>query len=177
MREIGTKLNVATVLEGSVRKMGDQLRITAQLVDVTNGYHLWSERFDRQLDDIFAIQDEIATNIAERLEVTIGGTVRRPRPHTENTSRPYELYLKGRALLYQRGMAMFRARECFEEALALDRQYALAHAGLDRQLLDPRLLRTHSRPAEAWPHARQAAEQAVALAARARGGAQCARDH
>ena len=129
VREIGTKLNVATVLEGSVRKMGDQLRITAQLVDVTNGYHLWSERFDRQLDDIFAIQDEIATNIAERLEVTIGGTVRRPRPHTENVEA-YELYLKGRALLYQRGMAMFRARECFEEALALDTQYALAHAGL-----------------------------------------------
>ena len=162
VREIGTKLNVATVLEGSVRKMGDQLRITAQLVDVTSGYHLWSERFDRQLDDIFAIQDEIATNIAERLEVTIGGTVRRPRPHTENVEA-YELYLKGRALLYQRGMAMFRARECFEEALALDTQYALAHAGLADSYS---ILGYYGliAPPEAWPHARQVAEQAVALA-------------
>ena len=160
--EIGTKLNVATVLEGSVRKMGDQLRITAQLVDVTNGYHLWSERFDRQLDDIFAIQDEIATHIAERLEVTTGGTVRRRRPHTENVEA-YELYLKGRVLLYQRGMAMFRARECFEEALALDTQYALAHAGLADSYS---ILGYHGfiAPPEAWPPARQAAEQAVALA-------------
>ena len=160
--EIGAKLNVATVLEGSVRKMGKRLRITAQLVDVTNGYHLWSERFDRQLDDIFAIQEEIATNIAERLEVTIGGTVRRPRPHTENVEA-YELYLKGRALLYQRGMAMFRAQECFEEALALDTQYALAHAGLADSYS---ILGYYGliAPPEAWPHARQAAEQAVALA-------------
>jgi TolB-like protein/Flp pilus assembly protein TadD len=162
VREIGTALNVATVLQGSVRRMGDRLRITAQLVDVTNGFHLWSERFDRQLDDVFAIQDEIATNIAERLEVTIGGTVRRLRPHTGNVEA-YELYLKGRALLYQRGMAMFRARECFEEALALDEQYALAHAGLADS---HSILGYHGfiAPLEAWPPARQAAEQAVALA-------------
>ena len=162
VREIGTKLNVATVLQGSVRKMGDRLRITAQLVDVTNGFHLWSERFDRQLHDVFAIQDEIATNIAERLEVTIGGTVRRLRPHTENVEA-YELYLKGRALLYQRGMAMFRARQCFEEALALDPQYALAHAGLADSYS---ILGYHGfiAPDDAWPPARKAAEQAVALA-------------
>lgn len=160
--EIGTKLDVATVLEGSVRKMGKRLRITAQLVDVTNGYQLWSERFDRQLDDVFAIQEEIATNIAERLEVTIGETARRPRPQTENVEA-YELYLKGRALLYQRGMAMFRARRCFEEALARDPQYALAHAGLADSYS---ILGYYGliAPTGAWPNARQAAQQAVALA-------------
>jgi TolB-like protein/Flp pilus assembly protein TadD len=162
VREIGTKLNVATVLQGSVRRLGDRIRITAQLVDVTNGFHLWSERFDRQLDDVFAIQDEIASNIAERLEVTIGGAVRRARPHTENV-KAYELYLKGRSLLYQRGTAMFRAQECFEEALALDPQYALAQAGLADSYS---ILGYHGfiAPTEAWPPARRAAERAVALA-------------
>lgn len=160
--EIGTKLKVATVLEGSVRKMGDQLRITAQLIDVESGYHLWSEQFDRQLDDIFAIQNEIATNIAERLEVTIGSGARGPRLQTDNVEA-YEFYLKGRALLYQRGMAMFQARECFEDALALDREYALAHAGLADSYS---ILGYYGliAPPEAWGPARQAAEHAVALA-------------
>jgi len=160
--EIGTKLKVATVLEGSVRKMGDQLRITAQLIDVESGYHLWSEQFDRQLDDIFAIQNEIATNIAERLEVTIGGAAPGPRLQTDKVEA-YEFYVKGRALLYQRGMAMFQARECFEDALALDPQYALAHAGLADSYS---ILGYHGliAPPEAWPPARKAAERAVALA-------------
>ena len=160
--QIGTKLKVATVLEGSVRKMGGQLRITAQLIDVESGYHLWSEQFDRQLDDIFAIQNEIATNIAERLEVTIGVSARGHRLQTHNVEA-YELYLKGRALLYQRGMAMFQARECFEDALALDPQYALAHAGLadSYSILGYYGLIT---PSEAWANARKAAEHAAALA-------------
>ena len=87
LRTVGEKLNVATVLEGSVRKAGNRVRITAQLIDAADGYHLWSEQFDRELDDIFAIQDEIATNIAERLEVTIGSGARGPgcKP---TTSRP-----------------------------------------------------------------------------------------
>ena len=160
--EIGTRLNVATVLEGSVRKMGNQLRITAQLIDVGSGYHLWSEQFDRQLDDIFAIQNEIATNIAERLELTMGSAELGPRVQTDNFGA-YDFYLKGRALLYQRGMAMFQARECFEDALALDTQYALAHAGLADSYS---ILGYYGliEPAEAWPRARKAAEHAVALA-------------
>ena len=160
--EIGTKLKVATVLEGSVRKMGDQLRITAQLIDVESGYHLWSEQFDRQLDDIFAIQNEIATNIAERLEVTIGGAAPGPRLQTDNVEA-YEFYLKGRALLYQRGMAMFQARECFEHALALDPQYALAHAGLADSYSILGYFGLIA-PPEAWAPARKAAEHAAALA-------------
>ena len=160
--EIGIKLKVATVLEGSVRKMGDQLRITAQLIDVESGYHLWSEQFDRQLDDIFAIQNEIATNIAKRLEVGIGGAAQEPRLQTDNFEA-YDFYLKGRALLYQRGMAMFQARECFEDAIALDPQYALAHAGLADSYS---ILGYYGliAPPEAWPPARKAAEHAAALA-------------
>ena len=160
--EIGNRLKVATVLEGSVRKMGDQLRITTQLIDVESGYHLWSEQFDRQLDDIFAIQNEIATNIAERLEVTIGSGARGLRLQTDNVEA-YEFYLKGRALLYQRGMAMFQARECFEGAIALDPQYALAHAGLADSYS---ILGYYGliAPPEAWAPARKAAEHAAALA-------------
>ena len=160
--EIGIKLKVATVLEGSVRKMGDRLRITAQLIDVKSGYHLWSEQFDRQLDDIFAIQNEIAKNIAKRLEVGIGGAAQDPRLQTDNFEA-YDFYLKGRALLYQRGMAMFQARECFEDAIALDPQYALAHAGLADSYS---ILGYYGliAPPEAWPPARKAADHAAALA-------------
>ena len=160
--EIGIKLKVATVLEGSVRKMGDRLRITAQLIDVKSGYHLWSEQFDRQLDDIFAIQNEIAKNIAKRLEVGIGGAAQEPRLQTDNFEA-YDFYLKGRALLYQRGMAMFQARECFEDAIALDPQYALAHAGLADSYS---ILGYYGliAPPEAWPPARKAADHAAALA-------------
>src|SRR5207237_7690897 len=71
LRVIGEQLNVRTVLEGSVRKSGNRLRITAQLVNATDGYHLWSERYDREMKDVFAIQEEIAKSIAQRLEVTL----------------------------------------------------------------------------------------------------------
>src|SRR5262249_17256477 len=71
IREVGDKLGVSTVLEGSVRKAGNRLRITAQLVNVSDGYHLWSDRYDRQLEDVFAVQDEIAENIARALRVVL----------------------------------------------------------------------------------------------------------
>ena len=163
LRVVGEKLSVATVLEGSVRKAGDRIRITAQLIDVANGYHLWSERFDRRLDDVFAIQDEIAESIAERLQVTLVGE-RGPtlaRPQTENVEA-YQLYLKGRALLYQRGSAMRRSVACFRRALELDSGYALAYAGLSDAY---GILGYYGmlRPDEAWPQARAAAERAVEL--------------
>src|SRR5687768_11868502 len=104
LRAIGEKLNVATVLEGSVRRAGNRVRITAQLVSVSDGYHLWSERYDRELTDIFAIQDEIATAIASRLAVTLRGgeNASLVRPSTSNLEA-YELYLKARSLLKERG--------------------------------------------------------------------------
>ena len=134
VRQIGERLDVQSVLEGSVRRAGSRLRITAQLVNVADGYHLWSERFDRTMDDVFAIQDEIARSIAESLRVTLtrpptGAMV---RPATPNLDA-YHLYLRGRYLLNRfadlRG-SLSGARRCFEEAVALDPSYSAAYAGL-----------------------------------------------
>lgn len=131
MRQIGEQLNVQTILEGSVRKVGDHLRITAQLVNVADGYHLWSERYDRELKDIFAIQDEIARSIAQRLKLSLEDNRAEPlvKAGTKNLEA-YQLYLKGRALLYRRGVAVPRALECFDRAVKLDPEYPLAWAGL-----------------------------------------------
>jgi serine/threonine protein kinase/tetratricopeptide (TPR) repeat protein len=129
LRVVGDRLNVATVLEGSVRKAGDRLRITVQLVNVADGYHLWSERYDRDMQDIFAVQDEIARAIATRLKASLEGVKERSlvRAGTQNLEA-YQLYLKGRALLYRRGAGLPRALECFHLAVALDPEYALAWA-------------------------------------------------
>jgi serine/threonine protein kinase len=131
LRTVGDKLNVATVLEGSVRKAGNRLRVTAQLVTATDGYHLWSERYDRDLTDVFAVQDEIAAAIAEKLEVTY---VSPPAPVSASKTTPnveaYDAYLKGRALLQKRGLSLQEALACFERAVELDPSSARAHAGL-----------------------------------------------
>ncbi|HKW41838.1 MAG TPA: protein kinase [Gemmatimonadales bacterium] len=131
LAEVGAKLKVATVLEGSVRRAGQRLRIGAQLVKVADGYHLWSERYDREMTDVFAIQDEIAKAIAQRLQVTWGGGegTLLVTPATGSLDA-YHLYLKGRFYLAQRGLGLKKALECFDQALALDQDYALAHAGL-----------------------------------------------
>ena len=130
-REVGQRLQVRTVLEGSVRKAGTRLRITAELVNAEDGYQLWSERYDRELEDIFDIQDDIARTIAERLEVTLTGGTRAPlAPRATDDIKAYEAYLKGRGLLYQRGRFVLDALACFEKAVELDPDYALAWAGL-----------------------------------------------
>jgi len=127
--EIGKALNVNTVLEGSVRKSGGRLRITAQLVNAADGYHLWSERYDREMKDIFDVQDEITLAVVDALKVKLLGEVAQIEPPTKDTTA-YELYLKGRSLLYQRGLSIGKAIECFKEAVALDPKYAQAWAGL-----------------------------------------------
>ena len=100
LRAIGEKLNVATVLEGSVRKAGTRLRITAQLIDVADGYHLWSERYDRELVDVFAVQDEIAAAIAAKLQVTFDKSAIATRERaTPEQVEAYEAYVRGRAVL------------------------------------------------------------------------------
>jgi len=131
LRTIGQKLNVTTVLEGSVRRAGDRVRITAQLSDAQNGYQLWSERYDRELKDIFDVQDEIAKAIAERLTVTLAGVkddrlVGQATPNVE----AYQLYLKGRALLTRRGASMPPALDLFRKVVELDPGYSLAWAGI-----------------------------------------------
>ena len=131
LRVIGGQLNVKTILEGSVRRAGNHLRITVQLVNVADGYHLWSERYDREMKDVFEVQEEIARAIAGRLKVTLEGGGQEPLVKAATKSlEAYQLYLKGRGLLYRRGGAVPRAVECFEKAVALDPEYALACAGL-----------------------------------------------
>ena len=129
-RTIGQQLNVRTLLEGSVRRSGDRLRVSAQLVNVADGYHLWSRQYDRELKDLFAIQEEIAHSIAHSLEVTldsesqplvIGGT--------ENVEA-FKSFIKGRGLFFQRGSRLPASVECFKKAVALDPKYALAWSGL-----------------------------------------------
>ena len=132
IREIGRKLDVDTLLEGSVRKSGNRLRITAQLIKVADGSHLWSERYDRDLADVFAIQDEISVAIVDNLKVKLLGRekVSLGKRHTENMEA-YSLYLKGiycTNLLTAEGNK--EAWEYFEQALKLDPNYALPYYGL-----------------------------------------------
>lgn len=127
--EIGSALKVKTVLEGSVRKSGNRLRITAQLISASDGYHIWSERYDREMKDIFDVQDEITLAVVDALKVKLLGEIAPVTPPTTNTSA-YELYLKGRSLLYRRGLSIAKAIECFNQAVALDPKYAQAWAGL-----------------------------------------------
>jgi serine/threonine-protein kinase len=134
LRAVGEKLNVGTVLEGSVRRAGNRVRITAQLVNVTDGYHLWSERYDRELVDVFALQDEIANAIAGKLQLSLltlpdreGREGREGRAGPRNL-RAYELLLEGRVLLWQRGRAILDALPCFEQAVVLDPMLTEAHA-------------------------------------------------
>src|SRR5215510_3017775 len=127
--EIGNALNVKTVLEGSVRKSGNRLRITAQLVNTSDGYHLWSERYDREMKDIFDVQDEITLAVVDALKLKLLGTAPETEPPTRHTGA-YELYLKGRSLLYQRGLSILKAIECFEQAVSFDPEFAQAWAGL-----------------------------------------------
>ncbi len=132
IRTIGRELNVDTVLEGSVRKSGNRVRITAQLIDVDSGFHLWSETFDRPLDDIFAIQNDIAKQIVAALELKLGGG-KEVAIATAPTSdiRAYELYLLGRHNWHQRTPdSLERALDMFEQAIALDDEFALAYTGI-----------------------------------------------
>jgi len=131
LRIIGERLNVRSVLTGSVRRVRGRLRITAQLQDVADGRQLWSERYDRNVEDVFAIQDEIARSIVDRMKITLEGDRLQSLVNagTKNLEA-YQLYAKGRVLLPRRGSAVPRALECFQRAVTLDPQYALAWAGL-----------------------------------------------
>ena len=132
VREIGRRLGVSAVLEGSVRKAGDRLRITVQLVGVADGYHLWSQRFDRGNEDVFALQDEISLGVVEKLKVKLlageSGVFER---HHEPAPEAYDLYLKGRFFFNRRGPEDIpRAIGHFEKAAAADPAWALPHAGI-----------------------------------------------
>jgi TolB-like protein/Tfp pilus assembly protein PilF/predicted Ser/Thr protein kinase len=129
MREIGSRLNVETLLEGSIQKSANRLRITAQLINVDDGYHIWSERYDREMKDVFEIQDDITENIVQALKMVLTKEEKQsiasvPTPEIE----AFEYFLKGRRLLSQ--LALLEARDMFEKAVEKDPGYALAYSGL-----------------------------------------------
>lgn len=129
IREIGIKLNVETVLEGSVQKSGNRLRITAQLINVSNGYHIWSERYDREMKDVFDIQDDITENIIQALKMVLTKKEKESIASLPTAEiEAYEYFLKGRHLLNQ--IALQEAKKMFEKAIERDPAYALAYAGL-----------------------------------------------
>lgn len=133
VREIGKELGVETVLEGSVRQAGDQVRITAQLIDTDTGFHLWSETYDRQMADIFQVQDEIARAIVDKLRIQLAPSdqvAQHQKVPTQNVEA-YELYLQGRAVWKKRGEDnLKKAIELYQAALARDPGFARAHAAL-----------------------------------------------
>ncbi len=130
VRQIGEELNVATVLEGSVRREGNRLRIAAQLVSAADGYHIWSKTFDRELKGVFALEDELARAIVQSLRPKLVPERPLVQPASVSTEA-HDLYLKGRYLWNQRTKgSLASASASFERAIALDRGYALAHSGL-----------------------------------------------
>ncbi len=130
--EIGRKLKVSTVLEGSVRKMGNRLRITAQLVNVADGYHLWSERYDREMEDVFAIQDDISQAIVKALRVILSeGEKKQIEKARAVNLQAYDYYLRGRQYFHHiRRKSLEYARQMFNKAIEIDPEYARAYAGV-----------------------------------------------
>jgi serine/threonine-protein kinase len=128
--QIAQELGVEHILEGSVRKAGNRVRITAQLIKATDGFHLWSERYDRELSDIFAVQDEISAAIAKTLRAKLSAKPESPAKYTPSVAA-YEAYLKGRYNLWRRTPEVRKqCRECYEEAIQLDPKFALPYVGL-----------------------------------------------
>ncbi len=163
-REIGRRLNVDTLLEGSVRRSGDRLRVIAQLVSVSDGYHLWSERFDRQIQDVFAIQDEISLTIVDRLKVRLhaGEKALLTKRYTED-QEAYNLYLQGRHYWNRRHEGgLQKGIGAFEQAALRDPMYAPAYVGIGdcyNQLAHWGYLE----PKEAYRKAKEAVERALSL--------------
>ncbi len=164
--EIARALKVRMVLEGSVRKQGDQVRITAQLIDADSGFHLWSETYDRKLEDIFAIQDEIANAIGAALKVSIVSAAAPIDAKSSSTERfaAYDLYLRGMTLWHTRKpAALWEAVALFNQAVAIDPGYAQGYAGLSLTYV---ILGDYSNRlpyGETLTRARDFAERALAL--------------
>ncbi len=167
LRTIATTLNVNTILEGSVRMSGNRVRIVAQLISAGDGYHIWSERYDRELQDVFDVQDEIARTIANRLKATLGTGVQAPlvKIGTKNLEA-YQFYLKGRFHWNKRtAEGLCKAIDYLQEAIAKDPDYAVAYAGL-ADAYNIASFRNVFAPLAAMPKAKQAAERALALDSR-----------
>ena len=159
-----TQLKVSSILEGSVRKAGNRLRITAQLINVDDGFHLWSERYDRTMDDVFEVQDEITQSVVEKLKVKLlGGAdtplVKRPTDNVE----AYNLILQGRYHLVRATEATLeKGLACFTQALALEPTYAQAQAGIATVQVFRGMV-SLAAPHTVMPEAKEAALGALAL--------------
>jgi TolB-like protein len=167
LREIGDELGVQYLVEGSVRKQGDRLRITAQLVDATDNFHVWSESYDRTIDDVFAVQEEIAGAIAEELQVSLGLDDGQSLVAPTGDLGAYELYLTGRARMRERGAGVAEAVELFEATVARDSAWAPGWAGLAQAYsLVPHYGNFESREEEldSWDASLGAAERAASRA-------------
>jgi len=164
IRRIGEQLKVSTLLEGSVRKIGDKLRVSAQLVSAADGYCLWTQRFDREVKDVFEIQDEIAQTIAGMLKVRLGEDATRTivERYTDN-AEAYDLYLRGRFQWNKRsGEGLQKALEYFELALVEDPSYAPAYSGKADYHVAVASWGLEA-PVTAWPKAKAAAARALEL--------------
>ena len=161
LRKVGEALDVATVLEGSVQKSGDAVRITAQLIDTRSGYHLWSEKYDRKLTSIFAVEDEIAKAITERLQVQLAGENAQSLVAQKAVDpRAHDFYLRGLTLLAARAVA--EAVDAFQHAVTIDPDYAQAWAALaEAQALLPAYGATA--PQMAYTNSLESARRALAL--------------
>ncbi len=166
IRDVGKQLNVSSVLEGSVRKAGNRLRITAQLINVADGYHLWSERYDREMEHIFAIQDEITESIVEKLKVKLLGKKKQKlvKRYTDNLDA-YNLYLKGRYYLDRMNEHdIAQGIKYLEQAIEEDPNLAPAYAALaDAYVVLGRMAINARRPRELLPKAKAAAEKALQI--------------
>jgi TolB-like protein/class 3 adenylate cyclase/Tfp pilus assembly protein PilF len=163
LREIGEKLGVSNVLEGSIRKQGNTVRVIVQLINIKDGFHLWSEKFDRPLNDIFSIQDEIALAITEKLKVTLlANELDKLTQSPTQNSDAYDLYLKGRFYVIRRGTYVLTGLEYFLKAINIDKNFALAYAGCADAYL---LLATYgmASPRELMIKAKDNAEKAIAI--------------
>ena len=164
LRKVGATLGVATLLEGSLRKAGDRIRVTAQLINAADGLHLWAETYDRNADDILMVQADIASKIAEKFELKVGNDASgAPVQHAAPNQEAYALYLKALHIWNKRGKEELQhAAQLFNDAIDKDPTYAAAYAGLASCYV---LLPDYSsRPqSEFFPQARAAAEKALAL--------------
>ena len=163
--DIGRQLQVAAIMEGSVRKSGDRVRVTAQLVSASNGYHLWSENFDRNLEDIFAIQEEIARNVVSAVRPTLQSPVAFDlQKHAPHDMRAYEFYLRGRQLEGRTTeLSWKQAPLMFRRAIEIDPEYAQAWAGLADSLCELLMWRMEVAQSGALDEAKAAAHRALEL--------------
>ena len=163
IKDVGNKLGVRTVLEGSLKIQGDRVRITAQLINVNDGFHFWSEQYDGKMDDIFALQDKIAAAIAEKLEITFENDRQNPDKKFIPNKEAYDLYLKGRSSWNLRTPPeLKKGIDFFQQAIKIEPSYAAAYSGI-ADCYTALGYGSFLAPKDAFPNALQAATKALEL--------------